>query len=71
MEHVTQIMEHHYYYSNYGTQPLLFQNMGHSLIQIMGHLFKSWDTYLFKSWDTISYFSNYGTHQKPWHIHSK
>ena len=33
----TQIMEQHYYYSNYGTQPLLFQNMGYPPIQIMGH----------------------------------
>ena len=47
MEYVTQIMEHHFYYSNYGTQTFLFQNMGHSLIQIMGHyklLLKLWDT---------------------------
>ena len=34
----TQIMEHQFYYSNYGTQPLLFQNMGYPPIQIMGHL---------------------------------
>ena len=44
----TQIMEHHYYYySNYGTQTFLFQNMGHSPIQIMGYyklLLKLWDT---------------------------
>ena len=44
MEHVTHIMEHHCYYSNYGTQLLLFQNMGHSPIQIMGH-FKNHGTY--------------------------
>ena len=40
-------MEHHYYYPNYGTQTVLFQNMGHSLIQIMGLyklLLKLWDT---------------------------